>query len=58
MTWLRVEAEWKAPLVPEISDADLNSLADEIASLYRGNTLDLAVTIGRMVVDRLYGGSP
>ncbi len=39
-----------------VSDAVIHALAREIATLHRHTTLDFALAVGRLAVDRLYGG--
>ena len=42
---------------PGVSDEVLDALAHELAVLQRKTTLGFAIDVGRMVVERLYGGS-
>lgn len=51
-----MQPEVTGPAWPAATDDVVESLARELVTLYRGTTLDLALEIGRRVVDRLYGG--
>ena len=45
-------------LAPEVTmpDAELDALVRDLCSLHRGASLDHALRLARMVVDRMYGG--
>src|SRR5688500_5273480 len=45
-----------AALAPPHTPADDAAIAEEPAALHRRRTLDFALAVGRLVVDRLYGG--
>jgi hypothetical protein len=43
-----------APAAPLLPAAELDTLVHDIARLYRQSTLDFALALGRLVVDRIY----